>query len=206
MDVRIEYLVDLKNFSYKKADKKTILALIGSEKEPVEAIIFEKKPYGSVVSAEDKTGTQIDMDFIETLSLGKKTNEEIYLSVKEFINDRIKEMSSGTDEEDEGEVFCTNPDCMNFGCVVKEPIKEKDGPLICPECGEELSTEEASTEDLSFDDLHGICHGLLVYWVLSIWTGRHTLSFASMRLLKTVSTICNCTVRLDTILLALTDI
>lgn len=156
MDVRIEYLVDLKNFSYKKADKKTILALIGSEKEPVEAIIFEKKPYGSVVSAEDKTGTQLDMDFIETLSLGKKTNEEIYLSVKEFINDRIKEMSSGTDEEDEEEVFCTNPDCMNFGCVVKEPIKEKDGTLICPECGEDLSTEEVSTEDLSFDDLKRI--------------------------------------------------
>lgn len=153
MDVRIEYLVDLKNFSYKKADKKTILALIGSEKEPVEAIIFEKKPYGSVVSAEDKTGTQIDMDFIETLSLGKKTNEEIYLSVKEFINDRIKELSSSVEEE---EVFCTNPDCMNFGCVVKEPIKEKDGTLICPECGEELSTEEVSTEDLSFDDLKRI--------------------------------------------------
>lgn len=153
MDVRIEYLVDLKNFSYKKADKKTILALIGSEKEPVEAIIFEKKPYGSVVSAEDKTGTQLDMDFIETLSLGKKTNEEIYLSVKEFINDRIKELSSSAEEE---EVFCTNPDCMNFGCVVKEPIKEKDGTLICPECGEELSTEEVSTEDLSFDDLKRI--------------------------------------------------
>ena len=153
MDVRIEYLVDFQNFNYKKADKKTILALIGSEKEPVEAIIFEKKPYGSVVSAEDKTGTQLDMDFIETLSLGKKTNEEIYLSVKEFINDRIKEMSSSVEEE---EVFCTNPDCMNFGCVVEEPIKEKDGTLICPECGEELSTEEMSTEDLSFDDLKRI--------------------------------------------------
>lgn len=153
MDVRIEYLVDFQNFNYKKADKKTILALIGSEKEPVEAIIFEKKPYGSVVSAEDKTGTQLDMDFIETLSLGKKTNEEIYLSVKEFINDRIKEMSSSVEEE---EVFCTNPDCMNFGCVVEEPIKEKDGTLICPECGEELSTEEVSTEDLSFDDLKRI--------------------------------------------------
>ena len=153
MDVRIEYLVDFKKFNYKKADKKTILALIGSEKEPVEAIIFEKKPYGSVVSAEDKTGTQIDMNFIETLSLGKKTNEEIYLSVKEFINDRIKELSSSVEEE---EVFCTNPDCMNFGCVVKEPIKEKDGTLICPECGEELSTEEVSTEDLSFDDLKRI--------------------------------------------------
>ena len=152
MDVRIEYLVDFKNFNYKKADKKTILALIGSEKEPVEAIIFEKKPYGSVVSAEDKTGTQLDMDFIETLSLGKKTNEEIYLSVKEFINDRIKKMSSSAEEE----VFCTNPDCMNFGCVVEEPIKEKDGTLICPECGEELSTEEVSTEDLSFDDLKRI--------------------------------------------------
>lgn len=153
MDVRIEYLVDFQNFNYKKADKKTILALIGSEKEPVEAIIFEKKPYGSVVSAEDKTGTQLDMDFIETLSLGKKTNEEIYLSVKEFINDRIKEMSSSVEEE---EVFCTNPDCMNFGCVVEEPIKEKDGTLVCPECGEELSTEEVSTEDLSFDDLKRI--------------------------------------------------
>lgn len=153
MDVRIEYLVDFQNFNYKKADKKTILALIGSEKEPVEAIIFEKKPYGSVVSAEDKTGTQLDMDFIETLSLGKKTNEEIYLSVKEFINDRIKEMSSSVEEE---EVFCTNPDCMNFGCVVEEPIKEKDGTLICPECGEELSTEEVPTEDLSFDDLKRI--------------------------------------------------
>ena len=153
MDVRIEYLVDFQNFNYKKADKKTILALIGSEKEPVEAIIFEKKPYGSVVSAEDKTGTQLDTDFIETLSLGKKTNEEIYLSVKEFINDRIKEMSSSVEEE---EVFCTNPDCMNFGCVVEEPIKEKDGTLICPECGEELSTEEVSTEDLSFDDLKRI--------------------------------------------------
>lgn len=153
MDVRIEYLLDLKNVNYKKADKKTILALIGSEKEPVEAIIFEKKPYCSVVSAEDKTGTQLDMDFIETLSLGKKTNEEIYLSVKEFINDRVKEMSSSVEEE---EVFCTNPDCMNFGCVVEEPIKEKDGTLICPECGEELSTEEMSTEDLSFDDLKRI--------------------------------------------------
>ena len=152
MDVRIEYLVDFQNFNYKKADKKTILALIGSEKEPVEAIIFEKKPYGSVVSAEDKTGTQLDMDFIETLSLGKKTNEEIYLSVKEFINDRIRKMSSSIEEE----VFCTNPDCMNFGCVVEEPIKEKDGTLICPECGEELSTEEVSTEDLSFDDLKRI--------------------------------------------------
>ncbi|MEI3172624.1 MAG: hypothetical protein V8S76_00740 [Lachnospiraceae bacterium] len=152
MDVKIEYLVDLENLNYKKADKKTILALIGSEKEPIEAIVFEKKLYGSVVSAEDKTGTQLDMDFIETLSLGEKTNEEIYLSVKSFINDRIRKMSSSIEEE----VFCTNPDCMNFGCVVEEPIKEKDGTLICPECGEELSTEETSTEDLSFDDLKRI--------------------------------------------------
>lgn len=69
-----------------------------------------------------------------------------------------------------------------------EGLENLHGKLICP-----------------FDDLSCICHGLLVRGVLSICPGRHTLSFASMRPLKTVSIICSCTVRLDTIPLALTD-
>ena len=65
------------------------------------------------------------------------------------------------------------------------------------------------------ENLHGklICLSMIctafamICWcvgVLSICPGRHTLSFAGMRPLKTVSIICSSTAKLDLILLALT--
>ena len=134
MQEKIIYKTDLNKLDELK--EKTLVAIVPDEDNP-HAVFYI--PAINNVRVENKTGA-VYLSYY------------CYSNVREKVEEVIKELS-GTDEE---EVFCTNPDCMNFGCVVEEPIKEKDGTLICPECGEELSTEEVSTEDLSFDDLKRI--------------------------------------------------
>lgn len=140
MEVKVKYKINLSELE-KCTKQKTLVAIIGTEKQPVYALFFcrgiSKDTY--YISVEDKE-KELHKEWVGMRTV-LETAKNMIAEYVSILEDEIKYGIDDEDADDDVNYYCNNPDCAECG-LVTEPLRSEAGLMLCPSCGGLLDEEE----------------------------------------------------------------